>query len=103
VSKPFRGHHPSRDCALPRGTAAVAAWRHVTHFEEKSLPWLPQGFRLLPSDVTTPAPGAGSPLRPARLDGLSSGECLLQGTTHKPDASFQNDVRICHIDLHDGW
>ena len=36
MSESFRGVTPSRDCALPGGPAAVAAWRPTTHPEERA-------------------------------------------------------------------
>ncbi len=94
MSKPFRGHHPSRDCALPRGTAAVAAWRRITHFEERACHGC-LTFPAVPFRATAPAPGAGSPSRPARLDGLSTGWCLLQRTRPENETAFRNDLRMC--------
>jgi hypothetical protein len=59
VSKFFRGH-PSRGLCTPSGTAAVAAWRPITHSEE-SLPYGYPHFRLFLSYTTASAPDTAVP------------------------------------------
>jgi hypothetical protein len=95
VCRSFSAGTRPGDCALPRGTAAVAAWRPITHSEE-SLPYGYPHFRLFLSYTTASAPDTAVPCgqpdpRACPADVSSSKET----TTCTADSPWNSQVQSC--------